>query len=95
MLSKFRHIACVSKDESRGLLIYGKNINFEYAHLILGSNDIEPPIAENHNRMQIITSFAYCMHIINCLVCNMMHEVHIWYKIWIYLEILCKMTWYS
>ena len=27
-------------------------------------NDIEPPIYENHNRMQMITSFAYYMHMI-------------------------------
>ena len=32
--------------------------NFEYAHQILDGNDIEPPIFENHNRMQIITSFT-------------------------------------
>ena len=32
--------------------------NFEYVHQILDGNDIKTPISENHNRMQIITSFA-------------------------------------
>ena len=32
--------------------------NFEYAHQILDGNNIEPLISENHNCMQIITSFA-------------------------------------
>ena len=42
-----------------------KNLKiFGYAHQILDSNNIEPPISENHNRMQIITSFSYCMHMI-------------------------------
>ena len=35
-----------------------ENKNFEYTHQILDGNNIEPPISENHNRMQIITSFA-------------------------------------
>ena len=35
-----------------------ENKNFEYAHQILDGNNIEPPISENYNRMQIITSFA-------------------------------------
>ena len=76
--------------ESRELQIYGKIKIFEYAHEILDGNDIEPPISENHNRMQIITSFAYCMHMINFLVCNIMYLVHIWLKIWIRREILGK-----
>ena len=46
-----------------------KNKKFEYAHQILDSNNIEPPIPENHNRMQIITSFAYYMNIINFIAC--------------------------
>ena len=32
--------------------------NFEYAQQMLDGNNIEPPITENHNDMQIITSFA-------------------------------------
>ena len=55
--------------ESRELQIYGKNKNFEYAHDILDVNNIEPPISENHNRMQIITMFAYFMHLIKFLTC--------------------------
>ena len=35
----------------------------EYARQILDGNNIEPPISENHNRVQIITSFAYCKRI--------------------------------
>ena len=54
-----------------------KNKTFEYAHPILDSNNIEPPISENHYHMQIITSLAYFMHIIIFLVCNIMHYVHI------------------
>ena len=50
-----------------------KNKNLEYVHQILVGNNTEPPISENHNRMQIITSFAYYMHIIKFLVCSMMH----------------------
>ena len=41
-----------------------KNKKFEYAHQILDGNNIEPLISENHKRVQIIISFAYCMHII-------------------------------
>ena len=67
-----------------------KNNNFEYAQQILNGNIIEPPISENHNRIQIITSFAYCMHIINSLVCNIMYLVNIWQEVWIRLEILGK-----
>ena len=43
--------------ESLELKIYGKFF-FEYVLQILDGNDIEPAISENHNRMQIITSFA-------------------------------------
>ena len=50
-------------------------------------NDIEPPIYENHNRMQMITSFAYYMHMIKFLYCSVMYWVHIWQKNWIHLEI--------
>ena len=50
-----------------------KNKNFEYAHQILDYNDIEPPIFENHNRMQTMTSFAYRMHTIKFWVCNVMY----------------------
>ena len=50
--------------ESRELQVYGKNKKFEYAHQILDGNKIEPLISENHKRVQIIISFAYCMHII-------------------------------
>ena len=46
----------------------------EYACQILDGNNIEPPISENHSRVQIITSFAYCMHIIIFFkFCNTMH----------------------
>ena len=50
-----------------------KNKNFKYVHQILVGNNTETPIFENHNRMQIITSFAYCMHIIKFWVCSIMH----------------------
>ena len=35
-----------------------ENKNSEYVHQIMDGNNIEPPISENHNCMQIITSFA-------------------------------------
>ena len=35
-----------------------ENKKFEYVHQILDGNNIEPPISENHNCIQIITSFA-------------------------------------
>ena len=57
---------------------------------ILDGNNFEPPISENHNRMQIITSFAYFMHIIKFLVSNIINQIHIWQYIWIRLEILGK-----
>ena len=45
--------------ESRELKNYmKKKQKNEYAHQILDGNDIETPIFENHNRMQIIISFA-------------------------------------
>ena len=66
-----------------------KNKKIEYVHQVLDGN-IEPPIYENHNRMQIITSLTFCMHIINFFVWNIMHSVHIWQKSWIRLEILGK-----
>ena len=49
----------------RELQIYEK-MKLEYVHQILNGNNIElePPIFENHNSMQIISSFAYCMHIL-------------------------------
>ena len=40
------------------------NEKFEYVHQILHGDNFELPISENHNCMQIITSFAYCVHII-------------------------------
>ena len=43
--------------ESRELQIYGKIKKNEYAHQIPEFNNIE-----NHNRVQIITSFAYFMN---------------------------------
>ena len=64
-----------SKVKSRKLQIR-KNKNFEYAHQILNGNHIKPPISENHNRMHIITLFAYHKYIIITLDCNIMHEVH-------------------
>ena len=52
---------------------FWKNIFFEYVPQILHGNNIEPPISKNHIRMQIITSFAYCMHISKFLVFNIMY----------------------
>ena len=40
------------------------NKKIEDVHQILHGNNIEPPISENHIRMQIIASFAHYMHII-------------------------------
>ena len=33
----------------------------EYPYHILDGNNTEPSISENHKRMQIVISFAYCM----------------------------------
>ena len=43
-----------------------KKETFEYVHQMLNGNDIEPRISENHNGMQIITSFAYFKHLLKC-----------------------------
>ena len=46
---------------------------FEYVHQILDGNNIEPPVSENHNRIQIITSFAEFMHMIQFSACYIMY----------------------
>ena len=44
--------------------------------------------------MQIITSFAWFMHIIIFPACCIMYQVHIWQMIWICLQILGKIIWH-
>ena len=55
-----------------------KNKNFEYTHQILGGSKIESPNSENHNYIQIITSFAYYLHMINFMFCYIMYRDQIW-----------------